>query len=268
MTCRGCGNPIPSRYLQLDAFKCPNCGRAYRRSKAATEQSRSSLHSMKSQDMSHAVRSSRNIKKKKSYKKYGIIVVLVLLVIIVAFGNNADDENLISADAPNTSEEIFNKNESDTVQSNPVDEVDITEEPDERPTYSTNVTVAEFIERFRLGMEYLGDSVSLVDTGADEEGMGNIEVDDYIGLSYSLANNDRIALLTFVGSGDGTEQSGLHVMRAIASALYGFDSSLESTDTGEIIMSIINGETYDGGTFTANGGAYQGIGTVVMFMGK
>lgn len=31
MTCKGCGNRIPEKYLRLEAFKCPFCGRLYRR---------------------------------------------------------------------------------------------------------------------------------------------------------------------------------------------------------------------------------------------
>ena len=31
MICRGCGNRIPERYLRLDSFKCPFCGKLYKR---------------------------------------------------------------------------------------------------------------------------------------------------------------------------------------------------------------------------------------------
>lgn len=31
MKCKGCGVLIPEKYLQLEAFRCPNCGKSYRR---------------------------------------------------------------------------------------------------------------------------------------------------------------------------------------------------------------------------------------------
>lgn len=37
MRCRQCGSEIPQRYLKLDAFKCPSCGKLYRRKQAAQQ---------------------------------------------------------------------------------------------------------------------------------------------------------------------------------------------------------------------------------------
>ena len=83
MTCKGCGNRIPEKYLRLDSFKCPSCGKPYKR--IASHHTSKPISAPRRDESLHASGMSRSSSQKapvESKHKLSIAAFMFLLGII------------------------------------------------------------------------------------------------------------------------------------------------------------------------------------------
>lgn len=187
------------------------------------------------------------------------VIVLAVLALVQPSQPNKDaaQESLINSTPEATIQTVATNTPSSTT----------TPEPTAGVKYSTTGTsVADFINRFEAGMQHFGVPCSITDRGYDENGYGMLAVDDLLAMNYTVAD-DAISDLFLFASGDGSMESGARIMYAIASAMYGLDSTTIATETGDVVVDVLNGATHSGANYMMSGETNDVTGTTVVFSG-
>lgn len=271
MVCRRCGNNFNAEKNRQKggSTKCPSCGAVY------IPKSQSSQRSVQHRSQpSRRFQPSKNTIKHIDWKSLATkkIWKLPLWVWVVIFFA------VITYPASKPAENKQNQNIVQQAVSQ-IPEPTAIIEPTVGPTATlptatqeathrtTGIIVTDFIDRFEKGMSHFGVPCTVTDKGFDENGYGMLAIDEHLALNYTLIDG-KISDLFLFGSGDGSLNSGTRVAYAIASAMYGLDKNTIATETGSVIIDMINnGSTYTGANYVMSGSANDITGTTVVFSG-
>ena len=122
------------------------------------------------------------------------------------------------------------------------------------PQVTLGITPEDFQESFNTAIATLGTNTTISSIEWYEDDLSaQGHISNYLTVTFfTNPDNKEIESLIFIGSGDGTLESGLDVMAGMFAAIVSADPSIPLSDTGEMVMTLTDEEHINGGELVKN----------------